>query len=140
MEQRLARPQKDKRLVEAERDSMESRSASTRCMHCDKERLTATVTTLEREGWRAKGGTAHGPTAEWEAESPRADRVVGGWGGQNPTSPAPGSSRPGRGSGIMAEAGHGKMSTVTSSLRMALLQAKMEVEVGSVAPHLGRVE
>ena len=39
-----------------------------------------------------------------------------------------------------AEAAEGHMSAVATGVRTALLQAKMEVEVGTLAPDLGRVE
>ena len=98
------------------------------------------MNTLEREARRAKGGRAPGPTAEGEAESPRAERVVGrGGGGGNPAGTRFFLA------GVQAwhaqaEAAHGQMSAVATSLRMALPQAKMETEVGTVAPDLGRVE
>ena len=85
MEQRLARAHEDKRASEVECDSL----------RWDKERLTAKVDTLEQEVRRANGGSAPAPTAEGEAESLTAERVVGGWEG-DPTPPAPGSSWPGR--------------------------------------------
>ena len=52
-------------------------------LRSDKERRTAKVKTLEQKAHRAKGGKAPGPTAEGEAESPMAERVVVG-GALNP--------------------------------------------------------
>ena len=108
-------------------------------MRRDKERLTAKVNTLECEARRGDGGRALGPTPEGEAQSPRAERVVGRWeggGGLHTRFLLAGAQA----WHAQIEAAHRKMSAVATGLRVAILQAKMKVGVGTVPPNLGRVE
>ena len=126
MEQHLAKANEDTQAAEVEPDSLRR----------DKERLTAKVKILEREVQWANRGRAHGPTAIKGGGREPDSREGGGLGGA-PNTLAPGSSWPGRMRGWHAQAK--QMSAVATGLCMALLQNQMDVEVGTVAPELGRV-
>ena len=127
MEQRLAQAHQDKRAAEVERDSV----------RCNKEQLTAKVNTMEGEARRAKGGRAPKPTPEGEAKSRRVESVVWGWGG--------GGAQPAGTRFVLAGAlvWHAHDEAARTDVRRRhrpAHDAKLEVEVGMVAPNLGNVE
>ena len=122
-EQHLAPAHEDREAADVEDDSV----------RCDKEPLTAKAKTLEQEAQRAKGGMA-GPTAEVETESLTAERVVGGGGPVAPILANAGFLLAGAGLICAGRGGTGTDVGAAMGLRMALVQGKMEVEVGTVAP------
>ena len=100
----------------------------------------------QRENLGAGGATGEGgqgtqPRAHGWAESPVAQSVLGGGGGGAPN---PALTRfllaGAQVWHAQAEEALGRMWAVASGLRVALLQAKMEVEVGPVVPDMGWLE